>query len=522
MEKLGTQGMLSSITMTATVSADSVDPGKASKNTITIGILSDNILLEIFDRCRKRDDQYNQSPFRVWKWHLLVHVCQRWRQIIFASPRRLDLHLLCTYGIPFRKIMSNWPTIPIIVRLFGVNGPTENDDNVIAALEHPDRVSRINLLVSRIYLSTESEWSKLAVLMQEPFPMLTHLSIDSPFGSPSTVPDGFLGGFAPSLQQLDLCDVLYPALPTLLLSASNLVKLSLRNITPTGYISPETMVSHVAASPKLEILYIEFNTLISFPDPITSPPITRTILPSLHQFSFSGACENLEDFISRIDTPQLNSIVICYSWGREITFDVSQLSKFIYRSECPKESLSRRCKVTVDNDQDMVSFCVGRTTRDEAERWDLEPGISICLGKEIDCQVPLLTNILSHIVPILSDIVHCTIDSVRFMSELEDWDDPFEIYGGLRNYEWLQLLCQLSTLQTLFVSNNISRIISQALERIDREMITEILPILKLLCLDGRPLLYVNKFIALRRNCGHPVTFVETKEVFEQRLKSEP
>ena len=170
--------------------------------------------------------------------------------------------------------MSNWPTIPIIVRLFGVNGPTENDDNVIAALEHPDRVSRINLLVSRIYLSTESEWSKLVVLMQEPFPMLTHLLIDSPFGSPSTVPDGFLGGFAPSLQQLDLCDVLYPALPTLLLSASNLVKLSLRNITPTGYISPETMVSHVAASPKLEILYIEFNTLISFPDPITSPPIT--------------------------------------------------------------------------------------------------------------------------------------------------------------------------------------------------------------------------------------------------------
>ena len=56
----------------------------------------------------------------------------------------------------------------------------------------------------------------------------------------------------------------------------------------------------------------------------------------------------------------------------------------------------------------------------------------------------------------------------------------------------------------------------------NREMITEILPVLKLLCLDGRPLLYVNKFIALRRNCGHPVTFVETKEVFEQRLKSEP
>ncbi|KAH9968522.1 hypothetical protein BGW80DRAFT_1337992, partial [Lactifluus volemus] len=35
-----------------------------------------------------------------WKWHRLVHVCRRWRHIIFDSPRSLDLQLFCTYGTP--------------------------------------------------------------------------------------------------------------------------------------------------------------------------------------------------------------------------------------------------------------------------------------------------------------------------------------------------------------------------------------------------------------------------------------
>ena len=478
---------------------------KGDRNAI--GILSDNILLDIFDRYRDIDDQYRLSPFYIWKWQLLVNVCRRWRQIILASPRRLDLHLHCTNRIPFRKIVGNWPTIPIIVRFWSVGGPSKNDDNVIAALEHRDRISRINLFV------TGSQLGTFAALTQEPFPTLTHLSINSKSGP--TLPDGFLGGSAPSLQQLNLYDVLYPALPTLLLSASNLVNLTLRNIPLNGYISPEAMVSHVATSPKLELLHIEFNLefsiFISFPDPITSPPITRTVLPALHEFSFSGACKYLEGFISRIDTPQLNSIVICYSWGWDSTFDVPQLSEFIYRSECLKETLSRRCKVTVDDEQGIVSFCVGRTTSDKAEQWDLKPGISVCLGKEIDFQIPLLTQILGYIFPILSDIAHCTIDSVMFLYEQEDWED----------FEWLQLLCQLSTLRTLFVSDNISRIISQALAGIDREVITEMLPVLKLLCLDDRSISSVNRFIALRRNCGHPVTFIKTRKEFEEQLKSE-
>jgi hypothetical protein len=487
-----------------------VSPDKRQRNSTTINILSDNILLEVFDQYRKSDHQFCLSPYCVWKWHLLVHVCRRWRQIIFASPRRLNLHLLCTHGNPLREILGIWPSIPFIILFF--NPPI---DNVIAALEQPNRVSRIKLVVNK------SQLVEIAASMQEPFPELTHLSISSLFGNVPELPNGFLGGSAPSLQHLDLCNVLYPALSTLLLSAGNLVNLSLHDIPPTGYISSELMVSLVAPSPKLEILHIQFSHLSSFPDIILSPPITRTVLPALFDFTFSGASKYLEDVVSRIDTPQLHSILVYYYPCGDITFDVPQLSKFIDRSETLTRALSGHCKIRVGQDQNIVTFRVGHTT---TEQWNPEPAISVCLGAGIEGKISHLTNILGHSFPILSGIVHCTIDSVQFISESASSSEPED----RDDFNWLQLLRQLSSLQTLFVSDNIAGLISQALAYVDGGMITEVLPTLKLLCLEGseeeegQPAPSVHNFLAVRRESGHPVTFVKTNKEFEEIFKSYP
>ena len=405
---------------------------------------------------------------------------------------------------PFREIVGIWPTIPITILSWNLGlGPA---DEVIAALEHPNRVSRISLLVNK------SQLGESAALMQEPFTVLTHLSITSRCGIVQSLPDGFLGGSAPSLQQVQLCGILYPALPVLLLSASNLVDLRLLNIPPTGYIAPETMVSHVAASPKLETLYIGFSDVASFPDLIISPPITRTVLPALCNFSFSGKFKYLEDFVSRIDAPQLNSISVYYR-QRDIgiNFDVSQLPKFINRSENLKRSLSQHCKIMVD--QDIITLCVGRAT---SERGNPNPGISVHLVTEE--QSLGSANILGFMSPILSDIVHCTIDAMYFM---------LESGLGRDDLDCLQLLRQLSSLQTLIVLNKIGGIISRVLGHIDVGTITETLPALQLLCIEEeeeeeeyRHTPSVHMFLAIRRDSGHPVTFVETKEEFEERLKS--
>ena len=392
-----------------------------------------------------------------------------------------------------------------------------DEDNVIAVLEHPDRISRIKLIIHELQLG------KIATLTQKPFPVLTHLFISSHCGMGAAIPDEFLGGSAPSLQQLDVCDVLYPELQSLLLSASNLVNLSLHNIPRTGYISPKAMVSLVTFSIKLETLHIDFSARTSYPKLIISPPTTRTILPALRNFTFSGECKYLEDFISRIDTPQLDSISVYYQdWAIDFNYDVPQLSKFTNRSENLKRSLSRYCKIMVDQDQDIVTFCIGCTTSD---RWDPKPGIFVCLGPGIDGQISHLTNILGFMSPILSDIVHCTIDSMLFMSESSLSSNP----ESRDDFDWFQLLRQLPSLQALFAFEYVAELISQAFAYVDVGTITEILPALQLLCIEeledqeeDQTMSSVHKFLALRRDSGHPVTFVQTKEVFEEKLKPNP
>ena len=409
--------------------------------------------------------------------------------------------------------MSIWPTIPIIF-IGHATLRHSNYDSAIAVLEHPERVSRIRLF------GQESQLIKIAALMQESFPVLTHLSISSQFRNVLPLPDGLLGGSAPSLQQLHLGNVLYPALPMLLSSACNLVDLKLHNILLTGYISPEAMSSHLSASPKLETLYVKFNDLSPFSDLTVSPPVARTVLPALRIFTFFGKRKYLGDFVSRIDTPQLNYALVFYQGGDiSINFDVPRLTKFIDRSEYLKRSMSRHCKIVIEQDhqvlQDIVTLCLGRTI---GKRRIPKPGILVCLDTGVEKKFSHLTNLLGFMSPILSDVVHFTIDSDNpaYSSQPE----------GRNDFDWSQLLRQLASLQTLLVFGNVTSLISQALAHVNTRTITEFLPTLQLLCLEGeeegQATSPVGKFLAVRRDSGHPVTFVNTKDEFEEKLKSYP
>ena len=56
-------------------------------------MLPDDVLLVIFDNCTNKY-QNTKKDIEAW-WHSLVHVCRRWRAIVFVSPRRLNLRLVC-------------------------------------------------------------------------------------------------------------------------------------------------------------------------------------------------------------------------------------------------------------------------------------------------------------------------------------------------------------------------------------------------------------------------------------------
>src|SRR6266702_3152624 len=249
--------------------------GESYRHAITISMLPDDVLLEIFDFYQKN---HAYDIVRTCKWHILAHVCQSWRQIVLASPHRLNLQIPCTSTTPVRKNLGIWPAFPIIIdhdpySKRGISTPN-NEDNVIAALEHSDRVSYLRINV------TESQLGKIVTAMQEPFPSLTRLEIFSlGYGNAPVLPAEFLGGSAPCLQTIYLRSIPFPTLPTLLLSTGDLVTLELYNIPRTGYISPDAMVVGLAALPRLETIIIGFQ-LATPPRKLTySPPVTRTVLP---------------------------------------------------------------------------------------------------------------------------------------------------------------------------------------------------------------------------------------------------
>jgi hypothetical protein len=268
-------------------------------------MLPDEIFLEIFAFCIRA---YGDHPlgFHMREWQSLVHVCQRWRQIIYGSRRHLDLILHCSNGTPVRKNLSYWPALPIGMCYHLPSRPSPDDeDEALSLLKHSHRVCFIKMMNSRW---GNLPWRKLVAAMQEPFPVLRHLEFRGTFHEALVLPSGFLGRSAPCLQDLFLEHISFPELPTLLLSARDLVSLTLTYIRPTGYISPEAMATGLSALTKLETLHIAFFPRNSRPEErkrCQDPPMRVALLPALTDFTFGGSSEYLEDLVAQIDAPRL-------------------------------------------------------------------------------------------------------------------------------------------------------------------------------------------------------------------------
>ena len=273
------------------------------------------------------------------------------------------------------------------------------------------------------------------------------------------------------------------------------------------------MVAALTMLTMLEDLTLGFQSPASRPDQMRLPPITRTVLPALTSFIFYGVREYLEDFVARINAPRLHMIWTKY-FNQLIDFEIPQLWRFIDRSE---DNHQPRCCL-VKFEDDAISFSAGPTTGwhiPESESYEGIPRpIDVCISCEgIDWQVSHLAQALNQIsaATVLSHILHFSINSGSINRDPEDIMDDIE---------WLQILRPFSSVQTLFVSKELAAHISRSLENTGAMMATEVLPALDMLCLEDQPMTFAHKFIAARWESGHPVTTVDTKWEFQERLKS--
>src|SRR5712672_2567207 len=145
-------------------------------------------------------------------WITLAHVCQRWRSVVFQSPQRLNLRLVCTPRTRARDALDIWPPLPLIVQdsdMFYWDYNRDILENIIAALEHNNRVCQIKLM----YLSNSLiGYVTDSAAMQKPFPDLTDIQLRMHVnGEPQPkLPDSFLGETAPNLGSLYLYNVPFP------------------------------------------------------------------------------------------------------------------------------------------------------------------------------------------------------------------------------------------------------------------------------------------------------------------------
>ena len=452
-------------------------------------MLPDVALLEIF-----HIHLFFNGHILLYDWYKLVHVCQKWRNVIFGSPRRLRLRIYCTARTPVRDTLDAWPPLPIVV--WGYGHKDWGIDGIIAALEHNDRVCEIDF---REIAQLES----VLEAMQKPFPELTKLVLtngsylDREYQRAQDLPDSFLGGFAPRLQSLSLTNISFRGLPKLLLSATHLIHLGLCGIPDSGYISPEALATCLSVLTRLESLEVG---LRYFPNRNRrrSASQTRILVPGLTYLSFHGASKYLEDLVSRIDAPLLCNLTVTFFLRR--IFDIPQLAQFIYRTP----NLKARGDACVNFFDWRSSVIFPQTFGRHLELGFYHPeGMS---DRDLSSLAQVCNSLSTH-QNLITSVERLYIQCSLVTMEWEQWEDDIE------SGQWLELLRAFISVKDLYISSELTPRIAPALQELVEEGVTGVLPALQTLFLEELPLSapfkaiehLIEQFVSARQLAGHPI-----------------
>ncbi|KAH9171642.1 hypothetical protein EDB89DRAFT_1080187 [Lactarius sanguifluus] len=442
---------------------------------VAIEMLSDDILLNIF--C-----YYLDATPRAWP--TLTCVCQRWRQIVHASPLGLNLRLYCTYGTPVSKALDCWPALPIIVQYGGfpnLDPPApEDDDNIMAALKQSGRVSSICLT------ATSSLLGKLSAI-SEPFSELEELVLLSRDQMRLTLPSTFRWG--PRLRTLQSTRIAFHSLPQLLSHSHDLVDIQLHEIPSVEYFSPEAFANALSGMTHLRTLSLHFLSLPPRRNYLSSPPLPgeRVVLPALMSLKYRGTSKYLDILVARIDAPGLGDIDI--TLFSQPMMDASQLGRFVERIGI-QTPLSR---ADVQTSAHAISISFSNSSTFTPVRLQIS-----C--KQLDWQLFSMAQVCDQFSPFLFRVNNLRINSTHSSSGQDDSD------GG----QWLELIRTFGGATDFPVASELTTAILCALGLVDGDH-TTVLPSLRHLHIENP--MAINEpswdgllsFITLRSRSGHPL-----------------
>ncbi|KAI9435935.1 hypothetical protein H4582DRAFT_490606 [Lactarius indigo] len=458
--------------------------------------LSDDVLLEIFGFHRLASPNSDQ-----WKWHRLAQVCRRWRFVVFAYPRVLDLHIVTTYNKPIWEAPDFWPALPIYIwypqSALHQSLSTKDEDSVSDVLQNPARICDMHIDVSHLLLE------KCTSFRDEPPKYLQLRTLDIRTTDRLVLPDNFLGDSTPQLRVIHLDGTALPTLPRLLSSSKNLVSIRLENIPSEVYITPEDLAIGLSTTTQLESLEISFHSCIFTlrslgPDGFTQLP-PRIVLPALIKFQFRGDSTYLEDFASRIDAPAVEQIGVTFTCSFEL--DTHELCKFFGRGEELRSSRRRTTQIRFFEDAIAFTHHFSRSPSSSGS-FRLRLPERSWLNERVGFVNQICREFKSN----------GTLHKVTRL-EIEGFPEPSSWRREMDPANWLPLLRAFTGVKRLHIVGTLVSSVVSALAQVTGETeILEIMPALRDLHLQGGPgtsastSVSVGPFIAARKLHGIPVS----------------
>ncbi|KAN0132225.1 hypothetical protein V8E53_009991 [Lactarius tabidus] len=430
---------------------------------VTASELNDDVLLNIFDWYRLYNTTSEDQGWNLERWwYKPIHVCRKWRHLILSSPTRLDLHLVCTYGIPVETMLSYSPPLPLIIYYPEIPAKisTADEGSAIFALQQNNRVRRIHVAAP----TTVS--CKIFKVMDCEFPMLErlslHLSTESRAGL--GLPEKLQ---APLLRHLTLSNISLPIQSQLLRQAEGLITLQLWNIPASSEFHPAHLVAQLLGMSRLETLMVQFHTPIpkrKFESPAQPAPI---VLPNLKVLSFRGSSTYLEGILARINTPLLSTLNV--EFFNQLTFNLSRLLQFIRRT-----GDFRFRSVEMQFDKEFVSVVVDP----HPERVGSYPFLVQVKCQPLGWQVACASQICQALEPLLAEVESLTLGF--HMDGSVPWQDEIDLE------KWHGLLRTFAHVKSLRLNGGLVGDLFRSLQLNEGELPLGLLPELKELVPNGR------------------------------------
>jgi hypothetical protein len=392
-------------------------------------------------------------------------------------------------------MLAHAPPVPIIIDHLDKyhDTTTEEEEGILLALQHRDRVRRIRLIM------TIERLQKLIKAVDEEFPILEYLYVGSPsYTVPHPIHDTALTISetfrAPHLRHLILIDFALPMWSPVMTPSAGLVTLSLPVIHTAGYhaFRPNELLERISLMPRLETLWINSHASVPNSDVEDQrshiPVALHATLPNLCWFGFKGASAYLEALLPWMTTPLLEKLQLRYF--DEPSFSLPHLLQFINKSKNFKCGSAR------------LSFLKwGVLMRAYPHEGAKTYAFQMSLGSTfLGRQISGAAQICNALRMAFSSVEDLTLEFRRSIT-------MFELTNGTDRAQCRELLRSFTNLRTLCVPRDLVGKLARSLRPEGGESPIELLPELRELACpqDNAARAAFAPFIDARQSAGHPV-----------------